>query len=271
MPMRFRDRKSCGLIEIGLVTIFWYLFIFVLQLFFTGSAAAIFGPLITIIIQIITIPVGLSWIFWIFFGSHLLHKDSFQKLGFRTDNIKKSSKDVLLKATLGFIPGVLLVSFLLAIIGLTFFQPPVSLGLLGVNFNGFTRIVLTLLGLPPIDNWFVDFISQFSYYIVWGFLQQCLFLSFISVRLKEIVGPEKKHARLIVTLTTGLIFGLYHLGNVILVLFTCISGILWSWYYYEEPNMLTVSISHGFGGTMAGIFIFTGFNVWFTMFTGWPM
>jgi len=195
---------------------------------------------------------------YILFFSQYLHKDTCAERGFgswktlfiRTDNLKKSAKDVLLVLTSSMVASI----FLIALIIGTITTP---------EGGGFS---LEVFGF---ENIYIDFIAQFIYYIGWGLLQQVLFLSFIHVRLRKIFPGNDRRNRIFISLFTGVIFGSYHLFNFPLVAFTFISGTFWAWNFYETPNMLTVSISHGLGGTLSSMYIFVDKIGWH-MTVGWP-
>jgi membrane protease YdiL (CAAX protease family) len=187
---------------------------------------------------------------YILFISQLLHKDtnaergfgSWQTLFIRTDNLKKSAVDVLAKLT----PTMILSIFIIALALGTVWHP---------EGGGFSEWMVAQ-GWLKEESLLIDFIGQFIYYIGWGLLQQILFLSFIHVRLRKIFPGTEKNNRIMIALLTGAIFGSYHLLNVPLTIFTFISGGFWAWYYYENPNILTVAISHGLGGTLLYMFVF---------------
>lgn len=203
--------------------------------------------------------IGGFFIFYILFISQYLHKDTCAERGFgswktlfiRTDNLKKSARDVLLILTSIMIGSIFLIALLLG----TFWTP---------EGGGFSEWLVEQ-GILKETNLFIDFFAQFLYYILWGFIQQVLFLSFIHVRLRKVFPG---YSRIKIALMTGAIFGSYHLFNFPLATFTFISGTFWAWYFYETPNLLTVSISHGLGGTLSSMFIFN-YNGW-SMTVGWP-
>lgn len=201
--------------------------------------------------------IGGILILYIFFFSQLLHKDTCAERGFgrwktvfvRTDNLKQSAKNVLLILNSILVVSILIISLILG----TFWTPA------GGGFS------LKVFG---VENLVIDFVAQFLYYILWGFVQQILFLSFIHVRLRKVFPGNDRNNQIKISLLTGVIFGSYHLFNFPLAAFTLISGTFWAWNFYEAPNMLTVSISHGLGGTLSSMFIFN-YNGWH-MTVGWP-
>ncbi|NVM53763.1 MAG: hypothetical protein HWN66_08690 [Candidatus Helarchaeota archaeon] len=207
--------------------------------------------------------IGGILIFYIFFISQILHKDTLAERGFgswkalfiRTDNLKKSAKDVLLILT-SIMVGTI---FLLALFFGTISSP---------EGGGFSKWLVEQ-GWIQGESLIIDFFAQFVYYIGWGLIQQVLFLSFIHVRLRKVFPGKDRNNRIFISLFTGVIFGSYHLFNFPLAAFTFISGTFWAWHFYETPNMLTVSISHGLGGTLTSMYIFVDKMGWH-MTVGWP-
>jgi len=243
---RFWEKKASHLLDIIVVSIIYFLAIFVVPLL----------PENNIYLYILYIIVGGFFILYIFFISHYLHMDKLEERGFgrpkklfiRVDNLKKSTKEVLLIITPLLIIGVFIASLATGFFWNANISSPTS-ELLGES-------------IP-----WLDFIINVLAYILWGFIQQVLFLSFINVRLRKILPCNNRKDRIIISLINGAIFSSYHLLNYPLCLFTFISGTLWAYSFTKNPNMLTVSISHGIGGTLSSIFVFNG--VW-TMYTGWP-
>ncbi|MHA1130938.1 MAG: CPBP family intramembrane glutamic endopeptidase [Candidatus Helarchaeota archaeon] len=194
--------------------------------------------------------LGSLMLIYVLFLSQLLHGDTNAERGFgmlrtlfiRTDNLKRSSKEVLLKLT----PVMVLGVFILAL----------ALGTIWHPEGGGLSTWMVEQGWLKEENLLIDFFGQFVYYIGWGTLQQILFLSFIHVRLRKIFLGTNRNNRIKIALATGAVFGSYHLLNYPLAGFTFISGVFWAWYFYKDPNILTVAISHGLGGTLLCMFVF---------------
>ncbi|MHA1300054.1 MAG: CPBP family intramembrane glutamic endopeptidase [Candidatus Helarchaeota archaeon] len=212
-------------------------------------------------ILISAIILGVFFIFYILFLSHYLHGDNWAERGIgtwktlfiRTDNLKKSCKEVLLIITSVLVLAIFLISLILG----TFWTP---------KSGGFSRWLVEQ-GFLYTENILIDFAAQFLYYIFWGFVQQILFLSFINVRLRKIFPDNTRNNKIKVTIINGMIFSCYHLFNIPLMIFTFIAGLIWSWSFYDTPNMFTVSISHGLSGTLSSMYVFS-YNGW-NMNVGW--
>jgi len=243
--IRFWDRKISHILDILIISIIYFIAIFLVPLLPSN-----------LILWIIYALVGSFFIVYIFFLSSYFHEDELKSRGFgrlrnlfiRLDNLKKSSKEVLLIITPILVLGIFIASFITG-----FFW--------SIKGNGISEYLF------GYENLWIDFIFQFLFYIIWGFIQQVLFLSFINVRLRNLISYDTRKGRIYLSIINGAIFSAYHLLNFPLCLFTFVGGTLWAYSFTKNPNMLTVSISHGLGGTLSSIFVFNGV---LTMYTGWP-
>lgn len=142
--------------------------------------------------------------------SQLLHRDRARDLGIRVDNLKRSSRDVIVATTLG------------------------SIGLLVLGTLAGWRIELRGdLALMPIG------------YTAWGFSQQYALQSFVHRRLRESRIPSRR-----APLLAALCFGLVHFPNPVLVATTTAMGYVWCRLYQREPNLFTLAVSHAWLATM---------------------
>jgi membrane protein YdbS with pleckstrin-like domain len=112
-----------------------------------------------------------------------------------------------------------------------------------------------------------DFIVGWLGYIVWGSIQQLLFLGYFNTRIrKAILGYEwkySKYAPLISTAICSSFFAIIHLPSL-LALFTAIGGAYWAWYFQKkgQQNILVSGIFHGLFGTILGSYLaFIPFSV----------
>ncbi len=83
------------------------------------------------------------------------------------------------------------------------------------------------------------FILPFGYF-VWAFFQQYFFQSFFNNRLKDAFGDVRW-----TVLLNAFIFGSVHWPNLFLSVVTFVAGIFWSFSFRKNPNLVTISISHG--------------------------
>ncbi len=108
----------------------------------------------------------------------------------------------------------------------------------------------------------IDFGGQWAGYIFWGWLQQLLFLSIFSVQFCRAFDIEKSKKQLFAAcLLSASFFGLIHIPNFWLGLFTFISGFFWALYFLQRRNLFSMGVVHGFGGTMFNKLIPINFSV----------
>ena len=134
-------------------------------------------------------------------------------------------------------------------------------------FNLFFQLVEPLLGPILADNPYMNFrgdpaatrlanfniisvMGQWSGYIFWGWLQQLLFLSVFNTYFARGFDIREKKQRLYACLCSALFFGLIHIPNFWLSMFTFISGFFWALYFMQCRNLFAMGIVHGFGGTL---------------------
>ncbi|MGH9801504.1 MAG: lysostaphin resistance A-like protein [Blastocatellia bacterium] len=85
---------------------------------------------------------------------------------------------------------------------------------------------------------------------VWAVIQQYVLQAFIYRRMRWLFVAESASAeaqrRQIrwAILATAAIFSLTHLPNLMLMLFTLVGALLWSWVYERAPNLFALGLSH---------------------------
>jgi len=97
-------------------------------------------------------------------------------------------------------------------------------------------------------------------YILWGTIQQLLFLSFLNTRFRKAVSNSTASA-----LMTGLCFGLIHAPVWALVWVTILGGTVWAWCFQRTPNLFLAGVVHGILGTLLGMMLS---DPWFPMRVG---
>lgn len=85
-----------------------------------------------------------------------------------------------------------------------------------------------------------------SLYFIWALMQQTIFQFFLLGRLLTLMPTIP--AGVVVT-TNGFVFGLVHLPDIDIAIFTVTTGVFWSYIYYRDRLLTPIAISHALLGT----------------------
>ena len=105
---------------------------------------------------------------------------------------------------------------------------------------------------PPDIDWGV-FWLKYGFYLTSAFLQDLIFFSFFQLRIKEIVSTHFTNKSEQLWITVGVVavaFGLFHIPNWPLTLFSIGFGFLVSLSFYLRPNIWAVVLIHALLGTV---------------------
>jgi CAAX prenyl protease-like protein len=112
-----------------------------------------------------------------------------------------------------------------------------------------------------------DFALGWLGYIVWGSIQQLLFLGYFNTRLrKSMLGYEWKYSKwapILCTFINASFFAIIHLPSTLAII-TFIGGGFFSWYFQKKDNqnVFVSGIFHGLFGTLVGSYLaFIAFSV----------
>ena len=137
-------------------------------------------------------------------GSNLLHRDRASDIGFRLDNLGRSTLEVGGASVAG--------ALLLAAVRLLAARD------------------------APAPN--LPSVSAIVTYPFWGLLQQYALQGFVRRRLRAAWGPRASAA------AAAILFGILHAPNPVLVPTTTLAGYLWCRLHEQRPNLFTLALSH---------------------------
>jgi len=120
-------------------------------------------------------------------------------------------------------------------------------------------------------DWFAIHPDRTSviFYLLWGLVQQGLFLGYFNARIRKGIGPRRFFplpARSLAALLTGLIFGAVHLPSLPLALLASVEGVVLAWYFQSDAtrNLFVMAVIHAVTGTLfsAMLPVSTGVGPW---------
>jgi hypothetical protein len=90
------------------------------------------------------------------------------------------------------------------------------------------------------------FLTRFSEYIFWAFLQQIGLQIFLTRRVQNIFKSPVR-----VSLVAAAVFSSIHFPNLALMVLTWIGGFFWSLSFQRTPNLYAITISHAWLAVIA--------------------
>lgn len=136
--------------------------------------------------------------------SNVIHRDSAQSLGLRTDNLSQS------------LPEVSTVTIIIMLI---------------VAGSGW------YFGTLRSVEWWKLRAVHWHYF--WAFVQQYALQAFVLTRLREVYRDEQRAA-----LFAAGWFAFLHLPNPLLTVMTFVMGYVWCRLFQRHPNLFTLALSH---------------------------
>lgn len=101
-----------------------------------------------------------------------------------------------------------------------------------------------------VDKWqeftLLAWLTQFTAYIFWAWLQQLFFLSVINTSLCHSFNTRTQSGFHAVAWTTALLFSLLHLPNIWLFAFTFCIGIFVAYSFMQHRNLFAIAVAHAF-------------------------
>jgi membrane protease YdiL (CAAX protease family) len=99
--------------------------------------------------------------------------------------------------------------------------------------------------LPPLPKILFGLLG----YPLWAFAQEYALLSFMSNRLKDVLGSRVWG----IAALNGFLFALVHLPNPILMGFCFVGGTLFTWVFLKSPHLLPVTLVHAAAGFLLSV------------------
>ncbi|HNV68404.1 MAG TPA: hypothetical protein PKO06_01815 [Candidatus Ozemobacteraceae bacterium] len=98
--------------------------------------------------------------------------------------------------------------------------------------------------------------KRISSYILWGTLQELLFLSYFNTRIRKGVSSP-----LLAAVLTATIFSVFHLRAYTLMIICYLIGIVWALMFQAAPNLMLMGLAHGIGGGFGSAFAVQGMTM----------
>lgn len=101
-----------------------------------------------------------------------------------------------------------------------------------------------------------DGMKSVGTYIIWGIVQELLFLSYFNTRIRK--GMDSP---LLSSLLTAVVFSLFHLTCYALMFLCFLVGIVWALIFQAAPNVFCLGVAHGVSGGFGSAFNVKGIQL----------
>lgn len=99
-------------------------------------------------------------------------------------------------------------------------------------------------------------VSGMGAYVLWGTLQELLFLSYFNTRIRKGFSSPWPAA-----LLTAIVFSIFHI-NAYTLMFVCfLIGIVWAFIFQAAPNVILLGFTHGISGGFGSAFLVKGMTI----------
>jgi len=93
-------------------------------------------------------------------------------------------------------------------------------------------------------------------YVIWGTLQEVLFLSYFNTRIRKSFSSP-----LTAAVVTAMVFALFHLRAYTLMAICFGIGIVWGLLFQAAPNLFLMGLAHGVSGGFGTMFQVVGMKL----------
>ena len=135
---------------------------------------------------------------------------------------------------------------------------------LGFRFDNFIAAcrllilptIVALVGICVLSWWFSGSITlkpvrpRFALVPLWALFQQYALQGYINRRAQIVLGQNWRSVLLVAVL-----FGVLHLPNLPVTIFTFLGGAVWAYVYQRYPNLFAIALSHSLASISLALFL----------------
>ncbi|MFZ2956698.1 MAG: CPBP family glutamic-type intramembrane protease [Candidatus Ozemobacteraceae bacterium] len=135
--------------------------------------------------------------------------------------------------------------------------------IVGAYFLGLVAVVAIggYVYIYLLNSGWVEFaprkgLTSMGAYVLWGTLQELLFLSYFNTRIRKGISSP-----LLSALLTAVIFSIFHLTAYTLMFLCFLVGIIWALIFQVAPNLFLIGICHGISAGFGSFFAVQGMKL----------